>query len=680
MRSFQGPVRRNAARRRASSGALRLRSLGPRRVWILTGVLAMLTTAVYLWWADLLTSPEPPFRIPFWVLAILFLLAELNVTYVQVRRDGFMFSLSEVPLVLGLFFSTVDALLVAQLVGAGLVLALHRRQSPIKLCFNLSHLALEAVMAFAIMHGLGGSSPLGIAGWAAALTAILVTSLLADLFVWLAIGLADGDLRVSTIKEGFGFGKISVLTNTTLGLGAAVILWLEPMAVWLQVVPAATVVFAYRAYTVQRRRHEGMEALYESSRAVQRSVRLDSLIREVLERSREMFRVEISEVILFPHGDEDGSMIVRLDATGELSERREHLDPTSGVWARAASEDRALWLPEPIDNARLRAYFSSLGIRDVMVAPLHAETGVVGLLQVANRHGVGSFDEDDLRLFETLTSHAGVALENARLVARLEDSLAHLSEVNRMKDDFISTVSHELRTPLTVMQGSVKTLLREDVRFAEEQERTFLEAAERSGERLHQLIEQLLMVSRFESGSSVLERGPVSLPSLVARVGEELDARLNGRRLESRLDPGLPIVVTDGPKLHQILSNLVENAVKYSPEETTVTVAAEQRPEGIQLTVVDEGTGIPEEFHETIFERFFQVDSSSTRTVGGTGLGLYICRKLAEEIGGRLWLERSDQTGSEFRLFLPFDPIREGPEESAPNRRAEGMSSGGRSA
>ncbi|HZD16543.1 MAG TPA: histidine kinase dimerization/phospho-acceptor domain-containing protein, partial [Actinomycetota bacterium] len=599
-----GPIRRLVGRRRASTGALRPRSSdGSHRVWYLTLGLALLAAGLYLFWVFPMTPPSTPVRIPFWILAILFLLAEINVTYVQVRRDGFMFSLSEVPLVLGMFFSTIDALVGAQLLGAGLVLAFRRRQPPVKLFFNLSHLALEAVVAFGILHALGGSSPLGPVGWTAAIVAVLVISLLADLTVWLAIGLADGDLRLATIREGFGFGKVSVLTNTTLGLGAAVILWRDPQAAWLQLVPAATVVFAYRAYTVQRRRHEGLESLYDSSRAVQRSVRLETLTRELLARAREMFRVEMAEVTFFAQDGEEEATVVRLGADGEVRERHVRLDPTRGVWARVASEDRALRLSEPISNERLRAFFKSEGIRDLMVAPLHAEAGVVGVIRAANRQGVGTFDDDDLRLFDTLASHASVALENARLVGRLEESLEHLSEVNRMKDDFISTVSHELRTPLTVMQGSVKTLLRADVTFDEEQQRTFLEAAERSGERLHQLIEQLLMVSRFESGTSTLDRGPVSLPSLVVRVTEELESRRNGHSLDSRVEPAIPILITDGPKLHQILSNLVENALKYSPPNTTVLVRAEQRAEGIQLSVIDEGDGIPEEFHESIFDR-----------------------------------------------------------------------------
>ena len=651
-------------RRRASSGALRSRSGGAARVWMLTGVLAGVTAIVHFA-SRSMSQLNPPFRIPWWILAALFLLAEMNVIYVQVRRDGFMFSLSEVPLVLGLFFTDVDGLVLAQVIGAGVALAAWRRQPPVKLFFNLSHLALEATLAFAIMRAIGGMDPLGPIGWAAAGAAVIITSLLADVVVWFAIGLADGSLKLSTIKEGFGFGKVTVLTNTALGLGAAVLLWLNPAAAWLQLVPAATVVVAYRAYTIQRRRHEGLEALYDSFRAVQRSVQFDSMVRELLARVREMFRAEIAEIVFFPPAEDGEATTLSLGPGDDISETRGRLDPTQGVWARVAAEDRALLLARPIQNVRLREFFEGRGMRDLMVVPLHSDTRVVGVLQVANRLGdISTFDDDDLRLIDTLASHASVALENARLISRLEESLAHLSQVNQMKDDFISTVSHELRTPLTVMQGSVKTMLREDVHLGPDQERTFLEAAERSGERLQQLIEQLLMVSRLEAGGGgEMERGPVSIASLLSRVTEELEPRREGHRLESDLEKGLPIVVTDGPKLHQILSNILENALKYSPPGSTIRAKGWRDRDGIVLAVVDQGVGIPADHQERIFDRFYQVDSSSTRTVGGTGLGLYICRRLAEELGGRLWLETSSPAGSEFRLAVPLQPSEQVPDE-----------------
>ncbi len=259
---------------------------------------------------------------------------------------------------------------------------------------------------------------------------------------------------------------------------------------------------------------------------------------------------------------------------------------------------------------------------------------------------------------------ASVSVENARLVVNLEQSLAQLTEMNRMKDDFVAAVSHELRTPLTVIQGFVKTLLRSDVEFTEEDRRAFLEAADRNSERLHRLIEQLLVVARLESQTESVVAAPVSLEGVARRVVGELAPQAPGRRFEFSFAADAPQVLSDEGKIHQIVSNLVENAIKYAPPDTRVSLSASVGDGVIDVAVADEGGGIPEDAKERIFDRFYQVDSSSTRTVGGTGLGLYICRRLATELGGRLWLERSDDQGSVFVLRLPLDRA---PEEEVPD-------------
>jgi signal transduction histidine kinase len=247
-----------------------------------------------------------------------------------------------------------------------------------------------------------------------------------------------------------------------------------------------------------------------------------------------------------------------------------------------------------------------------------------------------------------------LALDNARLATELRGSLDDQRELNRLKDDFVSVVSHELRTPLTSIQGYVKTLLQLSSDLPEDERRAFLEAADRQGDRLRRLIEQLLIVGRLDSHVEPLTLCWVDVGELVGSVVEELGPRARGHAFHVRIAPGLGRVETDDGKLHQIVSNLVENALKYAPPDTRVTIQVDPTDEGVTLVVADEGPGIPAEAHERIFERFYQVDQSATRRVGGTGLGLYICRRMAETLGARLWLARSDDAGSAFALWIPM--------------------------
>ena len=253
-----------------------------------------------------------------------------------------------------------------------------------------------------------------------------------------------------------------------------------------------------------------------------------------------------------------------------------------------------------------------------------------------------------------------LAMENTRLVGELQESLARMTELNRMKDDFVAVVSHELRTPLTSVQGYIKTLLQLSPDLEEDQRRSFLEAADRQGDRLRRLIEQLLAVSRLESHVEPLVWQRVSPARVIADVVDELRSQAHGHTFDLRFPADLPEVQTDESKLHQILSNLVENALKYSPPDTRITVRGEAASQGVLISVTDEGGGIPEEARERVFERFYQLDSSNTRRQGGTGLGLYICRKMAEAVGARVWLARSDAGGSEFAVLVPDRPVEEG--------------------
>ena len=639
-----------------------LRLSGTARVWLLNvaiaGLAALLVAAVG---AAGLDSVDNPFEIPWWAIGGLFFLAEVYVVHLQFRREAHSFSLSEIPLVLGLYFLAPPALVLAQLVGSGAALILHRRQSPLKLVFNLAHLSLEAIFASVLFHWVvGRGEPAGLTGWVATVVAVALTTLLAAVMITIAISLSEGKLHLETLTEGLGLGIMVGMTNTCIALVAATLMWERPEAAWLLLVPVATVFFAYRAYTSERQKHKSLESLYESSRVVQGSLQIEATISELLSQARKMFQAEVAQITFFPSSGETAFRSSMGPGEEGYFMRELELDPRDGVWARVASEGEALLIPKPILNENLRRHFEGRGMRDAIVAPLHGADGVIGTFAVGSRLGdVSTFDEADLKLFETLSNHASVSLENARLVGRLEESLAHLTEMNRLKDDFVAAVSHELRTPLTSIQGYIKTLLRPNVEFTPDDQRSFIEAVDRQSERLRRLIEDLLVVSRIESDSDKLLVTPVLLQKVAHHVVDEFRARTGNRAFDFRFDQNLLEVDTDETKVHQVVSNFVDNALKYAPDGSSITIGGRVDGDYVVMSVADEGPGIPDIEQARIFDRFYQIDQSSTRAAGGTGLGLYICRKLAEAIGGDVRLERSDENGSVFALWIPLTPPRD---------------------
>ncbi|MEA2459829.1 MAG: hypothetical protein QOH90_6 [Actinomycetota bacterium] len=638
---------------------LSARLSGGQRVRLLTLGIALGAVLVYFFLVRGFDRLPSTFHLKWWALALLFYLAEISVFHLQFRRDAYSFSLAEIPLVLGLFFATPQDLVLGHVIGATIALGLHRRQSLLKVAFNVSHYALETCFAAAIFFRLAMlTEMLRPAGWVGVFVSTLVAAFLSVIMVVLAISASEGRLHLESLPQGLLYGSIVTVTNTSLALLGVSVILTRPQTMFLLAVPTGLLFLAYRAYMSQREQRESIEFLYESTRMAHRSLQSQQAISALCTQARKMFRAEVASITIFSADQKEAEKTTLGPGDSVVHKEHEELHPTEGVWARVASEQQAILIPRPIQNERLREYFVARGVhRDAMVAPLLGEHGVVGTIMVGDRLGdVSSFDTEDLKLFETLANHASVSLENAGLVDRLKESLAHLTEMNRLKDDFVAAVSHELRTPLTSIQGYVKTLLRPEVDFDPEQQRSFLEAVDRQSDRLRNLIEDLLAVSRLESEELRTASAIVSLPTLVERVVDELGERKASHPMSLDFEDELPVVVSDEGKIHQILLNLVDNAFKYAPEGTEVTVSGRREAEGVVLSVSDLGEGVPTDVQERIFDRFYQVDQSSTRKVGGTGLGLYICRRLGEAIGGRVWLERSTPEGSTFSLWIPLAP------------------------
>jgi diguanylate cyclase (GGDEF)-like protein len=369
-----------------------------------------------------LSPLDAPFDLGWGLVAAAYATAEVLVVHLQFRRDMHSFSLSEIPLVVGLFFLPPTMLLVALIVGSAAALALHRRQPPIKLAFNIANLAFTTGLAIVLFRlVLRSDDPLGPSGWAAAFAGAIAADLVGLLMITVAISLSTG--RPPDITDLLGSGSIATFFNTCLGLLTATLLWIRPEAVWLPIVLAGLILGAYRVYGSVRQKHESLEILYASTRRLQEPSDIDRLVETLLAQARELFRAGHAEILLFPNENEPGFQAtlgadVPIETVAVAS-----VDPTRGVWARVASEGRGVCLPRPISGDRLREHFEARGIRDAMVAPLFGQDAVVGTMLVANRESiVATFGPDDLKLFETFTNHASASLENGRLIERLRSS------------------------------------------------------------------------------------------------------------------------------------------------------------------------------------------------------------------------------------------------------------------
>jgi signal transduction histidine kinase len=234
----------------------------------------------------------------------------------------------------------------------------------------------------------------------------------------------------------------------------------------------------------------------------------------------------------------------------------------------------------------------------------------------------------------------------------LHRALERLREFDRLKDEFIAVISHELRTPLTSVYGAALTLQKHQVR--DETREALLAIVSDEAARLARLLDDVLSASRLDAKTERFEIAPTDAVEVARAAVEAARPRLApGLELELVVEPDLPPVAADPDKLRQILVNLRENAMKYSPAGGRVQITLSRQGSFVRFSVQDEGIGIAEEDLPHIFERFHRVDPNMTRGVGGTGLGLYICRELVQAMNGRMWVTSSEGEGSTFFFELP---------------------------
>jgi signal transduction histidine kinase len=302
----------------------------------------------------------------------------------------------------------------------------------------------------------------------------------------------------------------------------------------------------------------------------------------------------------------------------------------------------------------LASSYRAHGVRSLLIAPISAADERLGVLEAYTEHPP-VFSQDDLDLVRLLADQAAVILESRALIDEAARVRAH-EQAARLKDDFISAAAHDLKTPLTTLVAQAQFLERRaETQPAAPADLPGLRRIVRESKRLSALVLELLDASRLEQGKLVGEREPVDLVELARDVARR--DSYQGRQI--KVSAGAPVVGSYDPRrIGQVLENLVENAVKYSPDESEVHIDLGQRDDKAFVDVTDEGIGIPAGDLPQIFERFHRASNVDDRRFAGMGLGLFICKGIVEQHGGRIWVESRVGTGSTFHVVLPIEGAR----------------------
>lgn len=410
-------------------------------------------------------------------------------------------------------------------------------------------------------------------------------------------------------------------------------------------------------------RYDTNQLIYRLARIATSSIHLEKIAHEMLQLLVRELRVSKAAFILF----EDGAIV---DVKSEGFDKPPQLDEEQ---ISLISNTRDTIVFEQLEEGDVKQVLREMDIATVV--HLRAHGAQVGILVLGFKESGGVYTDQDLNFLEIFAPEAAVVIQNTQSFEEirrfsvtlqeevhsatkdLQDANVKLQELDKLKDEFVSLASHELRTPMTAIRGSLSTILEGYAGDIPDKAREFLTAAYAENERLIRLVNNLLNISRIESGRLKFDFQPVDVNAMVEEVVTNLQITAAEKKiyLTHKLEEQLPKAQADEDKVKEVLINLIGNAIKHT-YEGGITVTTQKKDDAIVVAIVDTGHGIAKEDHDLLFQKFSQIKTVYKKETGGTGLGLYISKKIINGHNGEIWFESEVGQGSTFYFSLPIAP------------------------
>jgi two-component system sensor histidine kinase KdpD len=379
----------------------------------------------------------------------------------------------------------------------------------------------------------------------------------------------------------------------------------------------------------QRERHTA--ELYVMSRELAKAATVDDLVDSGVSHVAAVFR---GDVALFLPAD-GGALTMRRSEGGV---RAWESGPTE--WVFAHGQPAGLGTSEwPAARA--------------LYVPLVGHRGILGTLAIRPRQRSAIETAEARHQLETLVNQIALAVERAQLADEAQAARVR-AETERLRNALLTSVSHDLRTPLATITGAVTTILDNGSRLPLRTQQELLESVRDEAERLNRLVQNLLEMTRLESGTLQVRRDWHPLEEVVGAALARLGARLGERRITVSVPSDLPLVPIDDVLIEQVLVNLVDNAIKHTPAESPVRIVATASDRAVTVEVADRGPGLPRGAEDRVFDKFYRASSDGQR---GSGLGLAICRGVVETHGGHIWAQNLPEGGVAFLFTLPLTGV-----------------------
>ncbi|MAU01430.1 MAG: hypothetical protein CL608_30185 [Anaerolineaceae bacterium] len=420
---------------------------------------------------------------------------------------------------------------------------------------------------------------------------------------------------------------------------------------------AAVAIRNASSFAESQRRLRDMSALVDMAKQVTGNLKLQSVLQTTVQILQGLLNARASTITMLT---DDGDGLIVKAAVGInpefMNARMQLSESISGVVVQNAE---LVYIRDSYTESDF-LFFDEV-VRSLLVVPLIVRDKPVGTLTIDSDRP-NAFTESDTQLMTIAAAQVSVAIANARLFEELEERAAELAiayeelkESDRLKDELVQNVSHELRTPLTFVKGYVDLLMDGDKGLLTAEQQEYLQIVSDKTDDITRIIEDIITLQRIDSGNLQLEVMSMADLLQTAVTSHRLVADKKGLSIACSIPPGQKgFVRIDKGRMNQVLDNLIGNAFKFSPDGGTIRLSMVEKEEEVLVSVVDEGIGMPAEKHQRIFERFYQIDGSSRRRFGGTGIGLAIVKRIIDAHEGRIWVESELNKGSAFLFTLPI--------------------------
>jgi signal transduction histidine kinase len=413
-----------------------------------------------------------------------------------------------------------------------------------------------------------------------------------------------------------------------------------------------------------RDRYDSQVVINSLSQIFVSELHIERILKKSLTALCESLHIQFGQIIVF-HNDR----VYRIEHYGPLPKRLM-------VAPELRRLNRSMLIADELDHGERKKLLDEHGIRISMLLSTREE--FIGYLLLGDKLSGDIYSNQDIKVLEIAGKELAVAILNARAYAEIEAFNAHLQErvdhatkrlrvanthlkeLDRVKDEFISMASHQLRTPLTTIKGYLSMMLEGDVGPVPPQQKEFVNYAFTSSERMVNLISDLLNVSRLQAGRFIIQTKPTDMVKMIQEEVHQLDSHAKAKNLALIFDPPkqiLPVIEIDENKTRQVIMNFIDNAIYYT-QKGEVRVILEQTGEYVRLLVKDSGIGVPKDAQKKLFSKFFRAGNAQTVRPDGTGLGLYLAKRVVEDQGGTIIFESVEGKGSTFGFELPIKPFK----------------------